>query len=300
MNISTRQLRAFLAAVDHQNFTRAAAKIGLSQPAFSALIKSLEEELGAQLFVRNTRNIELSSFGKLFEAFARRSLFETDTALQHLQDYAAGRTGKVHVAALPSVAASWLPPVFRQFRSEFPGVTIALRDGMSQECVELLSNGEIDFAIATVDHYAAKLERQLLWRDRLHLVCPADHPLARQRKRLTLAQIARHPIIGFVSHSSVRHNVDAAFGRHALNIVLEVEHLATASMMVEQGVGVTLVPSLTLYQFQRPGLAIRDIEHNDIHREVFILTRKNKTLSRPAGAMRDMIVGHVARLGASA
>src|SRR5690606_32309961 len=121
MNVSTRQLRAFVSAADHQNFTRAAADVGLSQPAFSALIKSLEEELGAQLFVRNTRNIELSAFGKLFESFARRSLYETDTALQHLQDYAAGRIGKVQVAALPSVAASWLPPVFRQFRAQYPG-----------------------------------------------------------------------------------------------------------------------------------------------------------------------------------
>lgn len=293
MNVSTRQLRAFVSAADHQNFTRAAADVGLSQPAFSALIKSLEEELGAQLFVRNTRNIELSAFGKLFESFARRSLYETDTALQHLQDYAAGRIGKVQVAALPSVAASWLPPVFRQFRAQYPGVTTVLRDGMSQECVELLSNGEIDFAIATVDHYAAKLDRQLLWRDQLHLVCPPDHPLARQRKRVTLEQIARYPIVNFVSHSSVRQRVDAAFGPHTLNTVLEVEHLATASAMVESGVGLTIVPTLTLYQFRRPTLAILPIEDNSFKREVFILTRKNKLLSRPARTMCDMVLAHV-------
>ncbi|AHV92331.1 LysR family transcriptional regulator [Bordetella holmesii] len=296
MNVSTRQLRAFVSAADQQNFTRAATEIGLSQPAFSALIKSLEEELDAQLFVRNTRNIELSPFGKLFESFARRSLNETTTALQHLQDYAAGRIGSVQVAALPSVAASWLPPVFRQFRTQYPGVTTVLRDGMSQNCVELLAAGDIDFAIATEDRHTAKLERQLLWQDQLHLVCPPDHPLARQRKRVTLEQIVQYPIVNFVSHSSVRQHVDAAFSPYPLNTVLEVEHLATASAMVESGVGLTIVPSLTLYQFRRPSLAIVPIEDSSFKREVFILTHKNKLLALPARAMRDMVIAHVAGL----
>ncbi|HYG43817.1 MAG TPA: LysR substrate-binding domain-containing protein, partial [Bordetella sp.] len=250
-----------------------------------------------QLFVRSTRNIELSTFGKLFETFARHTLFETEAALKHLQDYAAGRIGKVHVAALPSVAANWLPPVFQRFRAQFPGVTTALTDGMSQQCVELLSNGEIDFAVATADHYAANLDRELLWTDSLHLVCPANHPLARQRRRIGLDQIARYPIVNFVKHSSVRQRVDAAFGPHALNTVLEVEHLATASAMVESGVGLTVVPSLTLYQFNRPSLVIRAIEGSDFKREVFIFSRRHKALSQPARVIREMLVQHVRNLG---
>ncbi|OZI31709.1 LysR family transcriptional regulator [Bordetella genomosp. 10] len=297
MNLSTRQLRAFVAAADHGNFTRAAADIGLSQPAFSALVKSLEEELGAQLFVRNTRNVELTPFGRLFDAFARRTLFETETALRDLRDYATGRVGKVHVAALPSIAANWLPPVLRRFREEYPAVTTAVSDGMSQQCVELLTHGEIDFALATTDHYAPDLRRELLWTDRFHLVCPRGHPLATTRKAVTLEQIARYPFINFVRHSSVRQSLDAAFGKHELNNVLELEHLATVSAMVENNVGITVVPTLTLYQFRRPALAIRDLGGLPLTREIYILSRKNKELSMPAQALHDMLGEHVRALG---
>lgn len=297
MNLSMRQLRAFVAASTHQNFTRAAAEVFLSQPAFSALVKSLESELGAQLFVRNTRNVELTAFGKLFDAFARRSLYETDTALQDLQDYVTGRVGKVRVAALPSIAANWLPPVFEKFRAEFPGVSIGLRDGMSQECVTLLSNGEIDFALATTDHYAPDLEREFLWTDAFHLVCPVDHPLAR-RKLVTLDDVLPYPFINFVKYSSVRQSLDAAFGKRLANTVLEVEHLATVSAMVERGIGITVVPSLTLYQFDRPSLAIRPVQEKSLTREICILRRKNRQLSLPARALHDLVRQKVQALSA--
>ena len=295
MNLSMRQMRAFVAAAAHQNFTRAAAEVFLSQPAFSALVKSLESELGAQLFVRNTRNVELTPFGKLFDSFAQRSLYEMDTALEDLQDYVTGRVGKVQLAALPSIAANWLPPVFGRFRAEFPGVSIGLRDGMSQECVDLLSKGEIDFALATTDHYAPDLEREFLWTDSFHLVCHIDHPLAR-RKTLTLDDVLPYPFVNFVRHSSVRQSIDAAVGKREVKTVLEVEHLATVSAMVESGIGITLVPSLTLYQFERPTLAIRPLLDPHLTREVCILRRKNRQLSLPARALHDLIVEKIKTL----
>lgn len=295
MNLSTRQLRAFVAAAAHQNFTRAAAEVCLSQPAFSALIKSLEIELGAQLFVRNTRNVELTSFGRLFEAFARRSLFETDTAMKDLQDYVSGRVGRVSVAAIPSIAANWLPAVLANFRTAFPGVTVGVRDGMSQECVALLTHGEIDFALATAGHAAPELARESLWTDRFHLVCAAGHPLAKKRT-VGLDDVLPWPFIAFVPFSSVRQCVDAAFGSRVPNIVMELEHLATVSAMVGQGIGVTIVPSLTLGQFDRPDVAIRPLCDPGLAREIVILRRRNREPSLPAKALHRLIVEHVAGL----
>ncbi len=295
MNLSTRQLRAFVAAATHQNFTKAAAEIFLSQPAFSALVKSLEQELGAQLFVRNARNVELTAFGKLFDAFARRSLYETDTALQDLQDYVTGRVGKVRVAALPSIAANWLPPVFERFRVDFPGVSIGLRDGMSQQCITLLEQGEIDFALATSNHHSVELASEWLWTDRFHLVCPAAHPLAR-RKTVSIDDILPYPFVNFVPISSVRQSLDAAFGKRKVNTVLEVEHLATVSAMVERGIGVTVVPSLTLYQFDRATLAVRPVRDTGLTRDICILRRRNRDLSLPAQALHDLVREKVSAL----
>ena len=299
MNISTRQLRAFVAAAKHQHFTRAAKEMCLSQPAFSALIKTLEEDLGAQLFARSTRKVELTPFGRLFQTFAQQSLLETDTALRNLQDYASGRIGRVHVAALPSIAANWLPSVFAQFRQDFPAVTVGLKDRMSENCIALLADGEIDLALATASHYSVELEREFLWRDGFHLICPKDHPLARQSEPITLDHIAAYPLINFVRFSSIRQSLDASFGERRVNTVLELEHLATVGAMVERNLGVSLVPSLTLYQFDSPALAVRPLCEPSLYRNIYIFRRKNRNLTFPAKALYDLVLKHVRVLGAA-
>src|SRR5258706_16473168 len=105
MNISTRQLRAFLSLAEERSFTRAAALTHLSQPAFSALIRSLEESLAQRLFDRSTRHVELTTEGRAFEASAQRVLAEFDGALAGARDFAARRRGRVAIALLPSLAA---------------------------------------------------------------------------------------------------------------------------------------------------------------------------------------------------
>ncbi|MGP1614794.1 MAG: LysR substrate-binding domain-containing protein, partial [Pollutimonas bauzanensis] len=81
-----------------------------------------------------------------------------------------------------------------------------------------------------------------------YLVCPKNHPLAKRKAAATLDDIADFPFINYVRYSSVRQSLDAAFGSRQINTVLEVEHLATISAMVERGIGISIAPSLTLYQ----------------------------------------------------
>src|SRR5574341_703365 len=108
-NLSTRQLRAFVALAEARNFTRAAARCHLSQPAFSALIRSLESTLGARLFDRTTRTVELTAEGSLFLDGAMRLLHDVQATVADLGDHVARRRGRVSLAALPALAAGWLP-----------------------------------------------------------------------------------------------------------------------------------------------------------------------------------------------
>src|SRR5438105_7234507 len=124
MNLSTRQLRAFVALAEERSFTRAAALMHLSQPAFSALVRSLEESLEQRLFDRTTRHVELSTEGRAFEPAARRILAEVEGALTSARDYAARRRGRVAIALLPSLAAGWLPALLAQFRAAHPGIEL--------------------------------------------------------------------------------------------------------------------------------------------------------------------------------
>ena len=115
MHASLRQLRAFALLTDERNFTRAAAAMHLSQPAFSALVGGLEAALGVRLFDRSKRHVALTAAGVDFEAGARRVLAEFDAAIAGVHDHAALRRGRVSVAVLPSLAAGWLPGVLATY-----------------------------------------------------------------------------------------------------------------------------------------------------------------------------------------
>ena len=295
--LSARQLRAFLALAELPNFTRAAQACHLSQPAFSTLIRTLEEEVGTRLFDRTTRSVQLTPEGRLFEPSARRLLEDMQRAIGDLGDHVERRKGRVHVAALPSLAAGWLPALFSEFHARWPGVELALSDLLSDACIDLVRGGQADFALAsggTRPADAAELRMRVLCTDRFHLVCRADHPLAAER-RLTLRKLAPWPFIHMARHSSVRQALEAALHPQAMNTLLEVEQLATVMGMVEAGLGISVVPTLTLYQFKRDTIAIRPLPLPQLTRRIYLVQRREGSLSAAAQALHDLVVE---RLGA--
>lgn len=291
-DLSTRALRAFLALVELRNFTRAAQATHLSQPAFSALIRSLEDAVGTRLFDRNTRSVQLTPEGRLFEPSARQLLADATRALADLADHVERRKGRVHVAALPSLAAGWLPALFAEYRAAWPGVTIALSDLLSDACIDLVRGGQADFALAAAGlrgSDAAELHTRVLGSERFHLVCRADHPLA-TAPRLTLRQLAPWPFIHMTRNSSVRQALEAALHPLQMNTVLEVEQLATVMGMVEAGLGISVVPTLTLYQFRRHTIVTRALPLPALRRRMLLVRRREGSLSAAAQALHDLVV----------
>jgi len=290
-DFSTRQLRAFVCLAELLNFTRAAQACHLSQPAFSALIRGLEESVGVRLFDRDTRRVRLTVEGKRFEQAARRLLQDTRLALADLADHVERRRGRVHLAALPSLSAGWLPEVFADFRARFPGIELRLSDVLSDPCIELVRSGQADFALASgalpvngVDGLVSRVLRS----DGFHLLCPAGHPLAQQR-RLTLASLAGYPFIQMARSTSVRQALDAALHPLSMKTILEVEQLATVGGMVEAGLGISAVPTLTLYQFRSPRIVVRPLPLPTLTRSI-VLIRRDASLSSAAQAMHDLVV----------
>lgn len=291
-DLSTRSLRAFLALAELRNFTRAAQATHLSQPAFSALIRSLEDAVGTRLFDRNTRSVQLTPEGRLFEPSARQLLADTTRALADLADHVERRKGRVHVAALPSLAAGWLPALFAEYRAAWPGVTIALSDLLSDACIDLVRGGQADFALAAAGlrgSDSAELHTRVLGSERFHLVCRADHPLA-TAPRLTLRQLAPWPFIHMTRNSSVRQALEAALHPLQMSTVLEVEQLATVMGMVEAGLGISVVPTLTLYQFRRDTIVTRVLPLPALRRRMLLVRRREGSLSAAAQALHDMVV----------
>lgn len=298
MNISTRQLRAFVALLESRNFTRAAAAIHLSQPAFSALIRQLEESLGVRLFDRSTRHVELTAEGQEFDHAARRLLQEFDGALADMRERAARQRGRVSIALLPSLAADWLPRVLAGFRQVHPGIELQVADVLSEPCIERVRNGQADFALAATRADTPELRAEPFCRDGFHLVCPRDHPLA-TRRRLRPQDLAAWPFIHLSRTSSVRQYIDAATLPQTLPSVLEVDQLATVAGMVAAGLGVSVVPALTLYQFRDPALVVRPLHWPGLTRHIYLVRRRDRGLSVAAQGLYEWVMARRPHAGAS-
>lgn len=288
-NLSTRQLRAFLALADERSFTKAAAACHLSQPAFSALVRTLEQALGARLFDRDTRSVQLTPEGRLFEPSARQLLGDFGAAVAGLNDHVERRKGRVHVAALPSLAAGWLPAIFAEYRAAWPGIDLNLSDLLSDPCIDLVRSSQADFALASTGPHHTGLHSQLLCTDQFYLVCRKDHPLAGE-KTLTLKKLMPYPFIHMSRNSSVRQALDAALHPLQTNTLLEVDQLATVTGMVEAGLGISVVPALTLFHFARDSLVTRPLALANLTRRIYLLRRQQESLSAAAQALHDLIV----------
>jgi DNA-binding transcriptional LysR family regulator len=288
-NVSTRQLEAFINLAEQRSFTRAAGLSHLSQPAFSALIRSLETAVGARLFDRTTRSVELTAEGKLFVDPARRLLLDAERAFGDMRDHVARRRGRVSVAVLPSLAAGWLPGVLAQFHARYPGIELDVADVLSDACIQRVRTGGADFALASTRADSAELRAEPFCTDDFHVVCRRDHPLASKR-RLKLSDLAPYPIVQLARSSSVRQHLEAAIYPTQLQTVMELDQLSSVAGMVRAGLGLSVVPTLTLFHFDSPQLATKPLDAPELQRQIFIVQRRDHSLSAAAQALYETVV----------
>lgn len=291
MNLTTRQLQAFEALHQHLSFTRAAQQCCLSQPAFSALIQGLEQGLGAQLFERSTRHVVLTRAGQDFLPHAQRLLAGIDQAVQSLQGAAQLRASRVTVALLPSLAAHWLPAVLAGFAQTHPQIQVQVRDALNTPCLESVQQGLADWALCTALARQPDLHAQAVAEESFYLVCPRAHALARTQAPIAAQTLRGLPFVQLAAHTSVRASVDQwqaqVYGKPALQTCMEVEQLATVMGMVRAGLGVSLVPALSLAYFQDPGIAIRRLEGLAPARTIYWVRHRHQSLGPAAQAFYD-------------
>lgn len=288
MNLSVKHLRAFLALARLRNFTRAAEACHLSQSAFSALIHGLEEDAGARFFDRNTRRVEPTTEGRLFEQSAARLLADFESTYAELRDHVNLRKGRVAVAALPSLAAGTLPKVLTAFHSRYPGIAIELFDGLSDTCIALVQSARVDFALAPAGTPVVGLQAELLCSDRFHVVCHAAHPLAKAGTVLPL-DLAKYPFIHLAHSTSIRQHLERALYPMRLAGMMEVEHLATAAALVAQNLGISVIPSLALFQFHLPDIVVRPLKLAGLVRHIHLIRPEGRTLSVAASGLLEMV-----------
>lgn len=298
-NVSSRLLYAFVALAELKHFTRAAERCHTSQSALSVMIQKLEAEVGAKLFERDTRNVALTPEGELFAEAVQSLIAEIESAFDNMSDYVALRRGRVSIAALPSLAANGLPEVIAEYKRLYPAITVHLHDALSDQCLWLLRQGKADLALTAPGPAVAEFDSRTLCSDPFYVVCRHDHPLAR-KKVIRLTDLAGEAFVHLAKSSSVRQHVDILLHDvQALHSGFEVDHLATAAGLVKQGLGISLVPELTLFQFRQMDLVAIPLK-SEHKRPILVVKRKDQSLSMAAQTMLEMIETRITSSSAGA
>src|SRR3954469_8669887 len=238
-----RALEYFVAVADERHFTRAAARMHVSQSGLSAAIKTLEAELHAPLFERTTRRVQLTAAGEALLPEARRALAAARAGADAVDAVKGLQRGHVSVGVMQQMGLVDLPRILARYHRRYPGIELRLRQASADELHQLLIDGDLDVCVASPPEPA---DKRLATVDLLHtplvLACRADDPYA-TRRTVTLRELAGRNIIGFPRGWSVRSLTDRAVDAAgaSLDINLEVNDTATLLDLVEVGLGVTVI-----------------------------------------------------------
>jgi DNA-binding transcriptional LysR family regulator len=281
MDLSLRQIRAFVYVAELGTFTRAAAMLHVSQPALTVQIRNLEGALRSRLFDRNSRSVELTRAGRDLLPLLQRALQDLDAVVANTHATSAGRGGMVRIASLPSFAASLLPDVILACRTKNPGLGFVVRDAVAERVTELVRNEDVDIGLTGGEVPTAEVDVLLRTKDRLCLVFPEGHAIGRGR-RLRIEDLVDLPLVLTDPATSVRAHVEAAFhalGRRPL-IACETTYMMTAVAMVRAGLGFTILPASAREIRAEPTLRRRPIDGPAFVRTITIIKKRNRTLPR--------------------
>jgi len=285
MDVSLRQIRAFVCVGQLKSFTRAAAVLNLAQPTLTVQIRSLEAALGVRLLDRTSRSVDLTRVGRELLPVFGRILGDLDTALLGIRDLTKQQRGIVRIAILPSVAASTLPDAIRTFREDYPGATFALKDAIASRVLALVRSDEVDCGVMGGEVTDPAFEVLFRANDQMHIIYPNGHALA-GLSRITINAIAAYPLILMDPGTSVRAIVDAAFSSAG-----EATYMMTAVSMVRAGLGLTILPGTAREIVAEPSLRSRPIDDPLLSRPVLILKKAGRTLP----PLSEAFVHHLAR-----
>ncbi len=290
MNLSTRLLSLFLTLAHCKNFTAASDRVHMSQSAFSQAISRLEKEVGVKLFERNTRRVTLTPEGEFLLPVAQRLVQDTENVMRDLKDFAEGKRGKVSIAALAAASAEWIPKILADYLKLYPDVKVRLYDRYSDELLDLIRTGVVDFGINREVGQEDEFEHRLLFDDVHYLICRSDHPLAKLRQ-VTLKQLAGFDYIHPLHGSSLWQRLDPHLSRITIRDTGHTfANMSTGAGLIANGIGITVVAGQSLFNFQPLGLSAIPVLEPGLKSAVYVVQRRGHALSVAASALLDLIV----------
>lgn len=277
------QLRTFLEVSRLKSFSRAAHKLLRTQPAVSAQIRSLEQEVGARLFDRDGGKVSFTPAGRLFEPFAEYCLERQRHILLAVAEQERSPRGELTISANEATHLYVLPQVFAQFRRQYPRVMLSAVRAERLRTLESVVNREVDFGVVSLPVRDARLTVEPIHRDQLVLVAPAGHPLA-GRGTVRIEELAKYPLL-LPSHGRRREQLDELFRVREVcpRVAMEVESSEMLKRYVGVGLGVGFLPRTNVEEEEGSGaLSVLTLEGVRLARDLALVFRKDRQLSRAA------------------
>jgi LysR family hydrogen peroxide-inducible transcriptional activator len=292
---SLRQLQYLVALAEQRNFRHAADACFVTQSTLSAGIKELEATLGTQLVERSTRAMRLTAAGE--EAVSRAQ--GIIAAAEDLANYAKGArepfSGPLRLGVIPTIAPFLLPAVLAGLRKRYPALKPYLREDLTASLLERLRGGGLDFALIALPYETGELEVRPLYKDAFRFVCRDDDPLA-VADSVSVRQLKPETVLLLEEGHCLRdHAIRACGRREGSGSMLEATSLTTLLQMVEGGMGVTLLPEMSLRSGILTGtrLVARPFSKEVPARTIALVLRRESSLQREAGLFAQHVTEYL-------
>lgn len=284
-------LRLFIAIAEEHNLTRGAARVHLAPSSASHRLRQLEEALGAPLFGRQARGLELTRAGEALLRSARQVFARIEQMHADLLPYAAGIQGHVSLWANTHATHTFLPDDLAGFLKAHPQVSVSLEERTSTEIALAVASGEVEVGVLAEAGAGAGVDMTPYRQDRLVLIVPLGHALA-LRERVRFADVLDYAFVMLHAGSAIHTftmNAAAELGRH-LDVRIQVRSFEAVCRMVGAGVGIGMVPRSAV-----PGAGLREppvvVEMDEpwAQRDLQICVRKGAVLSGFAATLVDSL-----------
>jgi LysR family transcriptional regulator, cyn operon transcriptional activator len=296
------QLRTFTAIAETLNFTKASEKLHLTQSAVSHQMKALEEELGVPLFIRAKSGVILTDAGKVALEYALRILAEAEEMREKVGGREKALAGRVRVAAATQALVYLFAPLFEEFMDAHEAVELVFRTTVSTEqTVNDILEGVADVGFASLAVYSPVLQVTEIFDDKLVLVVGKKHRFARESE-IFIKDLEKERWILFERGASIRRATDDFFKKVKIEpeTALESNDTYFVKLMIEHGLGVSLMPSWAVREETRNGkLAQIPIKGHGLRRSVAMVTLKGAQ-SAPIRAFIEFMLAQKEKLQASA
>ena len=295
-----RHLRYFTAVAEHLNYSEASRRIHVAQPAISQTILDLEEELGVHLLVRDRRTVRLTAAGEIFRREALETLRQNEAAVRLTKRASVGEVGQLRIGFFGSAVAAFLPALVQEYHRRFPDVELTLLELTNTQQLAAFDQGQLDigFSRPLPAERSREFHEELVYTDYLHLALPSGHPLTRNLTGDRTIHIKRLSAERFVllqrQAAPELYDEKLAFCRRAGNfspeVVNEPDRTSTVLLLVESGIGVSIVAGCVRHLVRAGGLVVFcRLQPASAPVELRLSWRRGKPSSPTVEAFRELV-----------